>query len=64
MGDVVQGILSALQWQTVVASALGCALGIVAGALPGITISMGLVLLLPVTFGLDPATAMSLLIGV
>jgi putative tricarboxylic transport membrane protein len=64
MSDVVQGVLSVLQWHTVMASAVGCALGIVAGALPGITISMGLVLLLPVTFGLDPSTAMSLLIGV
>ncbi len=38
--------------------------GIIAGALPGITGSIGMALLLPFTFGMHPATALMMLAGV
>lgn len=44
--------------------ALGVAIGLVCGALPGLTATMAVALLLPVTFGLDPLTGMMLLVGV
>ncbi len=52
-----------LSWKSLLASVTGVLLGLVVGALPGLTISLGMVLLLPLTFGLDSITAMALLLG-
>lgn len=45
-------------------SILGVVVGIIVGALPGLTATMGVALLLPMTFGMDPAPALLLLSGV
>ncbi|MGG1662007.1 tripartite tricarboxylate transporter permease [Brevibacillus sp. NRS-1366] len=45
-------------------SVLGVAIGIIVGALPGLTATMGVALLLPVTFGMDPVSGLLLLSGV
>jgi putative tricarboxylic transport membrane protein len=42
---------------------LGVAVGLVFGAIPGLTYTMALALVLPLTFGMDPMTAIALLIG-
>jgi putative tricarboxylic transport membrane protein len=47
----------------VLASLVGVLLGLVVGALPGFTISLGMVLVLPLTFGLGSIHAMSLMLG-
>ncbi|PSJ43778.1 C4-dicarboxylate ABC transporter permease [Zobellella endophytica] len=46
------------------AIAFGTILGLVFGALPGLTATMGIALLLPLTFGMDPVTGMGMLLGV
>ncbi len=43
---------------------IGLAAGIVIGALPGLTGTMGIALLLPLTYGMDSVTGMMLLLGV
>ncbi|KPQ05889.1 MAG: putative tricarboxylic transport membrane protein [Rhodobacteraceae bacterium HLUCCA12] len=43
---------------------IGVGIGIVLGALPGVSSTMALAILLPVSFGLDPAAAMLFLISV
>jgi putative tricarboxylic transport membrane protein len=43
---------------------LGVAWGIIGGALPGITGSIAMALLLPLTFGMEPAVALMMLAGV
>ncbi|WP_126425431.1 tripartite tricarboxylate transporter permease [Brevibacillus marinus] len=43
---------------------LGVIIGIVVGALPGLTATMGVALILPVTFGMDPVAGLLLLSGV
>ncbi|MDX9957192.1 MAG: tripartite tricarboxylate transporter permease [Clostridia bacterium] len=43
---------------------IGLAAGIVIGALPGLTATMGVALLLPLTYGLSPITGILLLLGV
>jgi putative tricarboxylic transport membrane protein len=43
---------------------VGTAVGILFGALPGVSVTMGVALFLPMTFGMDPITALSMLIGV
>ena len=42
----------------------GVAAGIGIGALPGLTATMGVALLLPLTFGMEPAAGILLLLGV
>lgn len=42
---------------------IGVAAGIVVGALPGLTATMGVALLIPFTFGLDPVQGLVMLIG-
>lgn len=44
-----------------IAAFMGCLLGIIFGALPAFTASMGVATLLPFTYGLPPATALVLL---
>ncbi|MFD1067032.1 tripartite tricarboxylate transporter permease [Oceanobacillus locisalsi] len=43
---------------------LGCVIGISIGSLPGLTATMGVALILPITFGMDPLPGILLLIGV
>ena len=43
---------------------IGIFSGIIVGALPGLTGTMAIALLLPVTYGLDSVTGMMLLLGV
>lgn len=51
------------EWQNLVFLILGTALGIVVGAIPGLTASMLIALTLPLTFHMDPVSAVTLLIG-
>lgn len=51
-------------WETMVALFGGVAIGTVIGAIPGMTVTMGVALVLPFTFTLSPVTGILLLIGV
>lgn len=53
-----------LQWNVVMAIALGTLGGIVIGALPGLTATMGVALLIPLTFGMSPVMGLNMLIGI
>ncbi len=43
---------------------VGVVLGIVVGALPGLTATMGVAMLLPITFGMDPTAAILMLMAI
>lgn len=60
---ISQALMEVLTWQNLLASFVGVVLGLIVGAIPGLTISLGMVLLLPLTFGLNSITAMALLLG-
>ena len=64
MEALLTGLVLALTWESILAVILGCIVGIVIGAIPGLTFTMGIVLLLPLTFSLPPIPAMALLLGV
>ena len=49
--------------QNILAMVLGGLWGIIAGALPGISTSMGVVLLIPFTFTMSPLTAFTILVS-
>lgn len=60
MMDVLANVMS---WQILLAIFCGVAAGISIGAMPGLTSTMGIALLMPFTFQLEPAVGMMLLIG-
>ncbi len=64
MEVILQAFGSALQLNVVLMMILGAVVGIVFGAIPGLTYSMGIILVLPLTFNLDPLAAITLLLGV
>jgi putative tricarboxylic transport membrane protein len=57
------GLALVLQWQALLFLLLGVVIGIWMGAVPGLGGAVGLVLLLPFTFGMDPVPAFALLLG-
>lgn len=64
MADMLAGLQLLLDFQTLFWIVAGSILGIVLGALPGLTATMGVALMLPVSFHLPTATAMALLLSV
>ncbi len=60
---LISSAIEALRWQSLLASFIGVLLGLFVGAMPGLTITLGMILMLPFTFYLKPVTAISLLLG-
>lgn len=59
-----QGLVDFLQLKYLVPLALGTLVGVVGGALPGITITMTVIMVLPFTFGLEPLQGLAAMVGV
>jgi putative tricarboxylic transport membrane protein len=53
-----------LQLQYFVPLVIGTTVGLVGGVLPGVTITMTIIIVLPFTFGLDPLAGLAAMIGV
>src|SRR5688500_20275587 len=53
-----------LQSQYLVPLAIGTLVGLVGGVLPGVTITMTIIIVLPFTFGLDPLAGLAMMTGV
>ena len=60
---LIQGLAAMLTAQNILFIFFGTALGIIFGAIPGLTATMAVVLCLPLTFGMNPLSGMALLIG-
>nr|WP_321262227.1 tripartite tricarboxylate transporter permease [uncultured Sphaerochaeta sp.] len=60
---IIEGIMSVLGLQTILLVFGGTVLGILFGSIPGITVTMGVALFLPVTFSMTPVNGLSLLMG-
>jgi len=52
------------EFKTIFAIACGTALGLLMGALPGLTAAMAIALLLPLTFGMPPVMGIGMLLGI
>jgi|TARA_B110000483_G_scaffold216241_1_gene267550 putative tricarboxylic transport membrane protein len=59
----LESIALIFQWQVMGYFALGCIIGILLGAVPGMGGAIGLVLLLPFTFAMEPIAAFALLLA-
>jgi putative tricarboxylic transport membrane protein len=60
---LLSGLTLVLQWQALIFLLIGVLIGIWMGAVPGLGGAVGLVLLLPFTFAMDPVPAFALLLG-
>jgi len=61
---LIEGIKTIFQPYNFFITFFGTAMGILFGALPGINASMGVALLLPLTYGMSPVAAMTMLLGI
>jgi putative tricarboxylic transport membrane protein len=61
--SVIAALVDVLQFQNVLATFIGVLFGLFIGSTPGLTISLGMVLLLPITFKLEAVTSICLLLG-
>lgn len=61
--DIVAGFSQATMAATLAATAIGALLGLIVGMIPGLTISTGIIIVLPLTFVLTPEISIALLLG-
>ena len=61
--DIVAGFSQATMAATLFATAIGSLLGLIVGMIPGLTISTGIIIVLPLTFVLPPDISIALLLG-
>ena len=61
--DVIDGFVQASQLSTILSVAFGCLIGLIVGMIPGLTISTGIIIVLPLTFVLEPDISIALLLG-
>ncbi|MCD7908959.1 MAG: tripartite tricarboxylate transporter permease, partial [Clostridium sp.] len=64
MNEILAGFVNAVQPLNLVAMAVSVAIGIMIGALPGLSAAMGMALLIPITFGMPASTGLIVLAGV
>ena len=64
LANLAFGLGVALSWQNVLYCFIGCFLGTLVGVLPGIGPVATVAMLLPFTFGLNPAPALIMLAGI
>src|SRR3990172_6715394 len=61
LGD---GIVTVLHWKYLLPLIMGTLTGVIGGALPGVTITMTIIVILPFTYGLDPLAGLAAMTGV
>lgn len=64
LDKMILGFGVALTWQNLLFALIGCLLGTLIGVLPGIGPVTGIALLIPITFGMEPTTALITMAGV
>ena len=64
MDTLIAGIFSVLALEPLLAIGAGVAVGIFMGAIPGLHAAMAIALLSPITFGMQPITAIAFLTGI
>jgi len=60
---LISGLGLIFQWEVLAYFGLGCVIGVWMGAIPGLGGAIGLVLLLPFTFSMEPVSAFALLLA-
>ena len=63
LNEILSALDLVLQWQNILAIFVGVSFGVFMGAIPGLTGSMGIALMIPITYTLEPVTAFAILLG-
>ena len=61
---IIQGFATAVQPGNLLVAFIGTVLGIVFGALPGLSGTMGIAVLLPITYSMQPIAALLFMISI
>ncbi|WHT48137.1 tripartite tricarboxylate transporter permease [Sporosarcina thermotolerans] len=61
MEEMLTGLLNVMSFSNLFFIAVGMTLGIFIGSMPGLSATMGIAILLPLTYGMDPATGIAML---
>ena len=64
LSNIIMGLTTAFLPMNLLAALGGTVLGICFGAMPGLSATMGIAVLIPVSYGMSPATGLILLAGV
>jgi putative tricarboxylic transport membrane protein len=62
--ELLHALPVVLSWQNVLAMIVGTLCGVVIGALPGLSATIGIAVLIPLTFGMDPLIALGMMAGI
>ena len=62
--NILTGFINILSIKVLLAINFGLVLGIIFGALPGLTATMGVALFMPLTFGMEPVMGITMLLGI
>jgi putative tricarboxylic transport membrane protein len=62
--NVIAATFEVFEWHNLILMVIGVLFGIVAGAIPGFTVTMAVVLTLPFTFGMPPVSGLTTMLGV
>ncbi|MCM3571381.1 tripartite tricarboxylate transporter permease [Neobacillus mesonae] len=60
---LIAGFTAVLTFKIILLIVLGVILGLIFGSIPGLTATMAIAICLPITYGMEPAAGMSLLMG-
>ena len=63
-GSLAQGVAMFLEWQNLFLIIIGLSFGVVLAAIPGFTGSMGIAIMLPITFTMDPLPSLVFLLSI
>ena len=63
-GEILAGLTAVLDWHVLGFLAVGVSLGAVFGSLPGLTATMGVAVLTPLTFWVSPEQGLAMLLGI
>lgn len=61
--NIISGFEIIMNWEHILAIIVGCSIGLLVGIIPGLTATMAVAVILPLTFDLDFVTSIMLLVG-
>ncbi|ADK82525.1 MULTISPECIES: tripartite tricarboxylate transporter permease [Sediminispirochaeta] len=60
----LDGLHTLASWQVLLAIPVGLVIGIIVGAIPGLTSDLGIILCIPLTYGMEPSVAIIILLAI
>jgi putative tricarboxylic transport membrane protein len=64
LDHLASALIAILHWKHLLPLFMGTLVGVIGGALPGVTITMTIIVILPFTYGLDPLAGLAAMTGV